>query len=54
MAAKWLGVPPWALLEQPAFWTEWARSAQSAENGAARERQARQERQAKMRQSARR
>lgn len=33
-AAKYLGVAPWLLMEQPAVWMEWALIAESAENGA--------------------
>jgi hypothetical protein len=35
-AAKWMGVPPWDLLEQPAIWTDWALAAIHAENEAQR------------------
>jgi hypothetical protein len=37
-AAKYLGVAPWELLEQPAIWLEWALTAESAENKAERTR----------------
>lgn len=30
-AAKYLGVAPWDLLEQPAIWTEWALMAGEAD-----------------------
>jgi hypothetical protein len=30
-AAKYLGVPPWELLQQPACWYDWALLAESAE-----------------------
>jgi hypothetical protein len=35
-AARYLGVAPWELVDQPAEWLEWALSAQSAEAEAAR------------------
>jgi hypothetical protein len=31
-AARWLGVPPWELENQPAFWMEHALAFESAEN----------------------
>ena len=31
-AARYLGTPPWGLLEQPVFWREWALDALAAEN----------------------
>lgn len=33
-AARYLGVAPWELLEQPVAWMEWALTAESAENEA--------------------
>lgn len=30
-AAKYLGVAPWQLLEQPVIWMDWALAAESAE-----------------------
>lgn len=33
-AARYLGVAPWVLLEQPSTWMEWALTAESAENEA--------------------
>lgn len=30
-AARYLGVPPWELLDQPAVWMEWALICQGAE-----------------------
>lgn len=33
-AAKYLGVAPWDLLEQPQIWTDWALSGAGAEGGA--------------------
>lgn len=33
-AARYLGVAPWELLEQPRMWFEWALTAQAAENEA--------------------
>lgn len=33
-AARYLGVPPWELIEQPTYWMEWALFAESAENEA--------------------
>lgn len=35
-AARYLGVPPWELAQQPRQWMEWAHIAQAAEAGAAR------------------
>lgn len=29
--AKYLGVPPWVLMEQPTFWSQWADIAEQAE-----------------------
>jgi hypothetical protein len=37
MAARFLGVPPWELLEQPLVWTELALSIESCMNWAERE-----------------
>ena len=34
-AARYLGVAPWELLNQPRVWTEWALTAEAAENAAA-------------------
>lgn len=31
-AAKWLGVPPWELVDQPQVWMEWALIADAAES----------------------
>ena len=31
-AAKYLGVPPWDLLDQPAIWLNWALAAENSEN----------------------
>lgn len=36
MAARYLHVPPWELLEQPVCWREWALDAIAAENMAER------------------
>jgi len=33
-AARYLGVAPWDLLEQPLAWREWALAAEGAENAA--------------------
>lgn len=33
-AARYLGVPPWELVEQPSEWMDWALAAQSAESEA--------------------
>lgn len=33
-AARYLGVPPWDLMQQPAIWREWALTAENAENKA--------------------
>ena len=33
-AAKWLGVTPWELMEQPLYWTHWGLAGRSAENRA--------------------
>lgn len=33
-AARYLGVAPWELVEQPAAWIDWALIAQNAEVGA--------------------
>lgn len=40
-AARYLGVAPWDLLEQPAFWLRVALDAEAAENEAERNRYAR-------------
>ena len=40
-AARYLGVPPWELLEQSSAWMQWAITAEGAENEARNE-QARQ------------
>lgn len=37
-AARYLGVPPWELYEQPLCWQQWAQTAENAENEAANER----------------
>lgn len=37
-AAKYLGVAPWDLLDQPSVWLEWALDAQSAETLASKQR----------------
>ena len=34
VAAKYLGVAPWELLDQPVYWKEWAIAASSAEGSA--------------------
>lgn len=33
-AARYLGVPPWELMEQPKYWLDWALESESAENEA--------------------
>lgn len=38
-AAKYLGVAPWELMEQPFVWEQWARAAENAENEAERQKQ---------------
>lgn len=48
MAAKWLGVAPWELAEQPADWLAAAQTVMAAEGGAAAERAKAAERRAKM------
>lgn len=40
-AARYLGVPPWVLADQPLYWMEWANIAQNAENEAQNELQKR-------------
>lgn len=40
-AARYLGVAPWDLYEQPAQWMHWALDAEAAENEAERNRHAR-------------
>lgn len=37
-AARYLGVAPWDLYEQPLYWQKWAQTAQNAENEAENER----------------
>jgi hypothetical protein len=37
-AARYLGVAPWELLEQPLFWQETALASQRAESSAAKQR----------------
>jgi hypothetical protein len=37
-AARYLGVAPWELAEQPLVWTEWALAAEAAEAHVKRER----------------
>jgi hypothetical protein len=39
-AAKYLGVAPWDLLEQPIIWHNWAVRAEEAEESAARQKNA--------------
>ncbi len=34
VAARWLGVPPWDLIERPAAWQEWAIAAADAQSEA--------------------
>ena len=41
-AARYLGVAPWELLDQPSEWQEWALAAQAAENDAREHHQRRQ------------
>lgn len=53
MTARWLGVPPWELLEQPTVWLEWGQAAMNAEAGAQEEIRKRQERRSKMAQATR-
>lgn len=36
-SAKYLGVAPWDLLDQPKVWRNWARWAENAENEAERQ-----------------
>lgn len=48
MTARWLGVPPWELLEQPTVWLAWGQAAMNAEAGAQAEIQKRNARQARM------
>jgi hypothetical protein len=36
-AARYLGVAPWDLMEQPLYWSEWAITAEAAENEAQEE-----------------
>lgn len=38
-AARYLGVAPWEMLEQPSLWLGWALASERAENEAAAERQ---------------
>ena len=47
VAAKFLGVPPWELLEQPIYWKRWALEAASAEGGARQNKEAASNRKAK-------
>lgn len=47
MTARWLGVPPWVLLEQPMGWLAWGQAAMNAENGAEAEIQKRNARRAR-------
>lgn len=51
MTAKWLGVAPWDLVEQPAFWLQWGQVAMNAESAAQAEIQKREQRRARMRQA---
>lgn len=39
-AAKYLGVAPWELLEQPIIWKEWAVMAENAEHEASKQQEA--------------
>jgi hypothetical protein len=41
-AAKYLGVPPWELAEQPTYWQEWANDCQWIDNELEKERDRRQ------------
>lgn len=47
MVAKWLGVAPWDLAEQPADWLAAAETVMAAEHGAAVEIQKRADRKAR-------
>ena len=47
-SAKYLGVAPWVLLEQPVIWREWAYLANKAETEAEKQREARQNRKNKV------
>lgn len=38
LAARYLGVAPWELAEQPAVWLNWALAARAAENEAEKKR----------------
>lgn len=46
-AARYLGVPPWELLNQPRYWTEWAVEANYAEVTSQKSHQERQQRRGK-------
>lgn len=43
-AAKYLGVAPWELMDQPVVWESWARVSENAEAEANRQRQEAQKR----------
>lgn len=43
-AARYLGVAPWELLDQPIIWREWAEAATFAESEAKRQQQEREAR----------
>lgn len=38
-AARYLGVAPWEMMDQPKVWIEWALAAESAENHAMQQQQ---------------